>query len=242
MSRSFRKAFALRTASLLGWTIRFDPAPDRTLVIGAPHTSNFDAFAMILTMWSRERDFNFLVKDSVMKYPGLKQAVHALGGIPVNRRQHTGLIARLASAARGRDKLALCLTPKGTRGRREYWKSGFYRIAYETGLPISFGFVDRSTKTFGIGPTFTPTWDIAADMATIREFYDGKVGYRPANTCVPRLRAEDDPDAAAYLLRPVESPGGQEDSEAHAEGRGEKKDNRNDTGENNREDTGGEQG
>lgn len=207
-TRRLRQIVAVRTASLIGWKIRFDEIPDRTIVIGAPHTSNFDAFAMILTMWSNGRDFNFLVKDSVMKYPVLKQLVTAFGGIPVNRRENTGLTHRLARRAKGEKHLALCLTPKGTRGRREYWKSGFYRIAMETGLPISFGFVDRNTKTFGVGETFTPTWDIERDMETIRAFYDGKVGYRPANTCTPRLRAEDDADAAAYLLRPIEGEDG----------------------------------
>ncbi|MDC6711192.1 1-acyl-sn-glycerol-3-phosphate acyltransferase, partial [Leclercia adecarboxylata] len=130
-------------------------------------------------MWQAEREFNFLVKDEVMKVPVFKSLVRWLGGIPVNRRQSTGLTHNLAQVIQQSDTFTLCITPKGTRSKQEYWKSGFYRIAYENKLPITFGFVDSVTKTYGTGPTFEPTWNVADDMEKIRAFYKDMLGYNP---------------------------------------------------------------
>ena len=90
------------------------------------------------------------------------------------------------------DSFTLCITPKGTRSPREFWKSGFYRIAMEADVPIQLGFIDRNTRTFGWGPTYRLTGDVRADMDVIRAFYADKVGVKPSKTSVPRLRAEDE--------------------------------------------------
>ncbi|MBR5950649.1 MAG: acyltransferase, partial [Actinomycetaceae bacterium] len=97
-------------------------------------------------------------------------------------------------------EFVLAVTPKGTRSKRAFWKSGFYRIALEADLPLEMGFVDSVTKTFGWSTSFKPTGDVKADMDKIREFYAGKQGIKPELTSVPRLRAEDDETARKYLL------------------------------------------
>ena len=201
---SIKKLVATSILKVIPWTAKVEPWPAKTIVVGAPHTSNFDAVAMVLVMWANEREFNFLVKDNVMKNPILARIVKNLGGIAVNRRQSTHLISSLSKEIEERDTLTLCITPKGTRSPRKYWKSGFYRIAFEHDLPLSLGFLDSQTRSFGVGPTITPTWDVKKDMDTIRAFYADKAGFRKKNSSVPRLRAEDDPEAAAYLLRPVD--------------------------------------
>lgn len=202
--KKIRKGIAKALSFLMPkWQPQIEDWPKKTIVIGAPHTSNFDALLMVLIMWQAEREFNFLVKDEVIKVPVLKSLVRWLGGIPVNRRQSTGLTHNLAQVIQQSDTFTLCITPKGTRSKQEYWKSGFYRIAYENKLPITFGFVDSVTKTYGTGPTFEPTWNVADDMEKIRAFYKDMLGYNPEQSSTPRLRAEDDAKAAEYLLRPV---------------------------------------
>ena len=85
----------------------------------------------------------------------------------------------------------LVVTPEGTRGSGTYWKSGFYRIAREAGLPVTLGYVDRTTMTTGLGPTIELTGDVRADMDVIRAFYADKSGLRPEFRTEPRLREED---------------------------------------------------
>ena len=55
--------------------------------------------------------------------------LRCLGGIPVNRREHTGFIEQLATEFRRRPWMWLALAPEGTRARTEHWKSGFYHLA-----------------------------------------------------------------------------------------------------------------
>ena len=84
----------------------------------------------------------------------------------------------------------LVVTPEGTRGVSPYWKSGFYRIARDAGLPLTLGYVDRTTMTTGLGPTIHLTGDIPADMDRIRAYYADKSGLHPELRSEPRLREE----------------------------------------------------
>ena len=174
------------------WKLTTEPLPEKVIVIGAPHTSNWDGVFMAVSMWKSGRSFSFLVKDSVVKAPVLVWFVKKIGAVPVERSAAHGLVEQVATRIREADTFTLCITPKGTRSPREFWKSGFYRIAMEADVPIQFGFIDRTTHTFGWGPTYRLTGDVRADMDVIRAFYAGKVGVKPANTSVPRLRAEDE--------------------------------------------------
>ena len=81
-------------------------------------------------------------------------------------------------------------TPDGTRKGHTHWKSGFYRIAREAQLPVTLGYVDRTTKTTGLGPTIDLTGDISSDMDRIRAFYADKSGVKPDHKVEPRLREE----------------------------------------------------
>lgn len=175
------------------WTFTGTPLADKTMVIGAPHTSNWDGVFMALAFWSLERPFHFLVKDSVVKKPLFGAFVRWMGGIGVDRSAAHGVVGQVVDAAKGSDRFTIVLTPKGTRSPRDYWKSGFYRIAQGAELPIALGFVDRETMTFGWGPSIRLSGDVRADMDVIRGFYSDKAGVNPELASVPRLRGEDEP-------------------------------------------------
>ncbi len=206
VSKALKKSIAKGLTALTPWTPHIESWPAKSIVLGAPHTSNMDAVLMVIIMWLEGRSFNFLVKDEVMKYPVLKSLVRWLGGIPVNRRQSTGITSGIAQAVAEYETFTLCITPKGSRSKQEYWKSGFYRIALETGLPVQLGFIDRNTRTYGWAGTIELTGDVNKDMDRIRAFYDGKTGFHPDKTSIPRLRAEDDADARAWLLDGIDLP------------------------------------
>ena len=84
----------------------------------------------------------------------------------------------------------LGIAAEGTRSKGEFWKSGFYRIAQQSGLPITLAFLDAPSRTVGWGPTFSPSGDVRADMDRIRAFYADKTGLKPENFTPPRLREE----------------------------------------------------
>ncbi|MDN6619250.1 MAG: 1-acyl-sn-glycerol-3-phosphate acyltransferase [Corynebacterium variabile] len=176
------------------WTLDTLPAPNRpTVLIGAPHTSNWDFILMLGIAWRLDMNVHWLGKDSLFTgWKGWKGAVmRALGGIPVDRAHPDGLVDDLVGRLRSGETFGLVVTPDGTRGGHTHWKSGFYRIARETGLPVTLGYVDRTTMTTGLGPTIILSGDVAADMGIIRDFYADKAGYIPENRVEPRLRDED---------------------------------------------------
>jgi len=116
--------------------------------------------------------------------------MRTLGGIAVDRSDPGRVVAEVVEQARAGKVFGLVVTPDGTRGGNDYWKSGFYRIAREAGMPVTLGFVDRTTMTTGLGPTFELSGDVAADMDRIRAFYADKAGFRPELRTEPRLREE----------------------------------------------------
>ncbi|WES65194.1 1-acyl-sn-glycerol-3-phosphate acyltransferase [Microbacter sp. GSS18] len=181
------------------WTLTTEPAPTRpTVLIGAPHTSNWDFVLMLAIAWRLGIDVRWLGKDSLFR--GWRGPVmRALGGIPVDRRDPRGVVADVVGRVHDGEVFGLVVTPEGTRGSGSHWKSGFYRIARDTGMPVTLGYVDRTTMTTGLGPTIELTGDVAADMDRIRAFYADKSGLRPHLRTEPRLRDEA-PDATSAGL------------------------------------------
>lgn len=167
------------------------PPKDGGILIGAPHTSNWDFVIMLALAWRWGISVRYLGKASLFKRP-FGPIMRALGGIPVNRENPSHLVPELVAELRS-ERAYLVVTPEGTRAAVPYWKSGFYRIARESGLDVTLGYVDRRTMTAGFGPTLTLTGDVGADMDLVRAFYADKVGIRPAGDSTPRLRSEDEP-------------------------------------------------
>lgn len=172
------------------WTLRTEPAPHRpTVLIGAPHTSNWDFVLMLGIAWRLEIPVRWLGKESL--FAGWHGPImRRLGGIPVDRADAGRIVAEIVARVHAGEVFGLVVTPDGTRGGNPYWKSGFYRIAREAGMPVTLGYVDRTTMTTGLGPTLELTGDVPADMDRIRAFYADKSGLRPELRTEPRLRDE----------------------------------------------------
>ena len=184
-----RRTFARLMLRLTRWHT-VGEVPSTGILVGAPHTSYWDWVAMLLLMWSGGVSPRVLIKAEIMRTP-LGPLLRANGGISLDR-ENPGSVVRdlLAEADRG-EPFLLIIAAEGTRKKRDYWKSGFYRIARQTGLPISMGFIDGPTRTLGFGPSFMPGGDVVADMDLVRAFYSDKHGIHPELRSEPRLREED---------------------------------------------------
>ncbi|QKJ19251.1 1-acyl-sn-glycerol-3-phosphate acyltransferase [Microbacterium hominis] len=172
------------------WTLSTEPGPTRpTVLIGAPHTSNWDFVLMLAIAWRLGIPVRWLGKDSLFRgWRG--PLMRALGGIAVDRRDPQHVVSDVVARIRAGEVFGLVVTPEGTRGSGDHWKSGFYRIARDTGMPVTLGYVDRTTMTTGLGPTIALTGQVSADMDRIRAFYADKSGMRPHLRTEPRLRDE----------------------------------------------------
>ncbi|MBP2383338.1 1-acyl-sn-glycerol-3-phosphate acyltransferase [Brachybacterium sacelli] len=177
--------------SLSRWRLSTQPGPDRsTVLVGAPHTSNWDFVLMLAIAWRLGIHVRWLGKHSL--FVGWRgPLMRALGGIPVDRSDPSRVVDDVVARVHAGEEFCLVVTPDGTRSGNTHWKSGFYRIARATGMPLTLGYVDRPTRTTGLGPTFTLTGDVTADMDRIRAFYADKGGVHPHKRVEPRLREEE---------------------------------------------------
>jgi 1-acyl-sn-glycerol-3-phosphate acyltransferase len=184
----FRQKLARLMFRLSGWRM-VGEVPRTGILVGAPHTSNWDFVAMLMVMWHGGVPPRVLVKKELFWGP-LGWLLRATGGIPLDRRNPGGVVRELVAQAQSGKPFLLIIAAEGTREKKEYWKSGFYRIAQQTGLPVTLAFVDGPTKSTGIGPAFSPSGDVAADMDLVRAFYADKQGVHPELRTEPRLREE----------------------------------------------------
>lgn len=188
-----RRALAGAYLRLTGWTIDGDPPPlTQYVLIGAPHTSNWDFVYLLAYTWRHElRGVSWVGKHTLFR-PPFGTLARRLGGIPVDRRSPHDTVRQLADAFARRDPLILTVTPEGTRGYGDYWKSGFYHTALAAGVPLVLGYLDYARRRLGFGPVLHPTGDLRADMDKIRAFYADKTGKYPDHKGRIRLRAEDE--------------------------------------------------
>lgn len=147
------------------------PGVRRCVLLGAPHTSNWDFIYFIGATHDLGIRPSFMGKHSLFRWP-LRQFMFDMGGVPVNRSASHNYVDTMveAFAANPHDFL-LVIAPEGTRGAIRGWKSGFYHIALGAGVPIVCGWVDYRSGTGGFSEPIEPSGDFAADMARIAAFY-----------------------------------------------------------------------
>ncbi len=160
------------------------------VLVAAPHTTNWDYVMMLGVAWSFNLNPFWLGKKEMFDGP-LAPFFRWTRGMPVDREDPSGLIEEVLAASQVHENFALVVTPEGTRGKGEYWKSGFRRIAKAGDMPLTLAFPRGPGRTCGFGPSFRVTGDVGADMDKVREFYADKPGLRPDNKTSPRLREED---------------------------------------------------
>ena len=175
---------------LTGWkTEGAIPPVSRFVVIAAPHTSYWDALVMLTAGCVFDVKFSWMVKDAVFFFP-LGILVRWFGGIPIDRSRRSNVVGQAIDAFQSNPAMFLAVSPEGTRGRADHWKTGFYHIAVGAGVPIVFGYVDYARKTAGLGRVFEPTGDIEADFHEFAAFYDTVTPKFPELRGRVALRAE----------------------------------------------------
>jgi 1-acyl-sn-glycerol-3-phosphate acyltransferase len=146
-------------------------------MIVAPHTSNWDFLIGVMAMFALGVRVTFLGKHTLFRWP-LGGVMRWIGGIGVDRRSSSGVVAQSIELLQGRDQLILVVAPEGTRGQVDQWKTGFYHIAAGAEvpiLPVSFGY---RRKLIRFGEMFIPTGNVEADLQELRDFYSDVSGKR----------------------------------------------------------------
>ncbi len=185
----FTRKLARGLLRLSGWRFAGSiPDLPKMVLIGAPHTSNWDfALAMVALFALQVRVF-WLGKHTFVNGP-LKPLWRWLGGVPVDRRAASGVVAQIVEQMQQREQFLLGLAPEGTRRLVRQWKKGFFFIAREARVPILPIALDYGRKTIEIGAPVWPEAGETAVLAQLRAFYEGVQGKYPEQFSVESIQA-----------------------------------------------------
>lgn len=162
---------------LLGWRVVGQlPETPKFLLIGAPHTSLSDYPLTALLLLSVRLKPSWLARKVHFSWP-LRPLARALGAMPPDRKD--GFVQDMTDNFNASDNMVLGLVPEGTSAFVPRWKSGFYHIANNSGVPVVPGFIDYRTRTLGFGPKLVLTGKVEHDLKMLQDFYSDKQGRHP---------------------------------------------------------------
>lgn len=180
---------ALVSLRLAGWTPVLEPPPSLKFVAAAaPHTADEDFWIALFWLWATRTPLRWVGKHQLFKGPQ-GGFMRAIGGIPLDRSVKKGnFVDAMVDIIRREDEVVLTVAPEGSRSYTPYWKTGFYYMALEAGVPIGVMALDWGRKRVGIVGYIEVTGDIDADFAKIAALLDGVQGKVPKNQgpVVPR--------------------------------------------------------
>ncbi|WP_159016825.1 lysophospholipid acyltransferase family protein [Cognatiluteimonas profundi] len=154
-----------------GWRMvgTFPDIP-KLVLIGAPHSSNWDGVWGFAAKLALGLDIKILGKRELFWWP-LGAVLERLGVIAIDRSAAHGVVEQLATLIGESDKFWLGLAPEGTRKPVDRWKVGFWKIARAADVGILPAYFHYPDKVIGIGPIFETSDDMSADIARIRAWY-----------------------------------------------------------------------
>ncbi len=179
LSRAFW-SFVMR---LFGWqAVGEVPDLPRFVFVGAPHTSNLDFFMTALTMAALGVDVHFVMKHTPFVGP-VGWFLRWFGGIPLDRDRTHDFVSQMVNEFDRREQFLLAIMPEGTRGKADStakgWRSGFYHIAKNAGVPLVMVVFDYAAKRMRVGPMMDIGEGYEADLPAIQANFMGIPGKNP---------------------------------------------------------------
>lgn len=180
MGNAFTRGLGSLGLKVLGWKL-VGKMPDvpKFVIIGVPHTSNWDAIVATLAMLAAGFRYTFLIKKEWFFWP-LGPIFKALGGYPVDRSKGSDIVEQLADYMERTEQVCIGIPPEGTRSKVAKYKTGYLRLAYAADVPVFICAFDGPGKRVVLDQTMTLTGDVKKDNAAIRAYVDKNfVGINP---------------------------------------------------------------
>ena len=153
------------------WSVVGDfPDVPKLVAIAAPHSSNWDGIFGISAAYAMGVRATWMGKNSLFKF-GLAGLMSGLGGIATDRNSPHGAVGQMVELFRVREKLWLFLAPEGTRKVVPKWRTGFWHIAMEAGVPILLVHIDFAQRHICVGKLFYPSGDKESDLQALYDYY-----------------------------------------------------------------------
>lgn len=165
---------------LFGWRADYNlpEGVHRSVMVAAPHSSNWDAWFMILVGYTIGLRFRFAIKKEWIRFP-MSWLLVPLGAIGLDRSprkpggKRLSQVEAMARLFETEDQLTLMIAPEGSRSNTARWRTGFYHTALLAKVPITTGYLDYGNKIGGVLTIFQPTGNVDEDIVEIKKAYRG---------------------------------------------------------------------
>ncbi len=165
-----------------GWTMEGDfPDEPKLVILAAPHSSAWDAVWGLAAKVAMGIRIVVIGKQELFRGP-LGWVLRRFGAVPVDRAKAHGVVDAVVERFDAATTMWFVLAPEGTRKRVERWKTGFWHIARDAGVPVVCAYFHYPTRTIGIGELMRMTGDLKGDMAKVREYYKPWIGKNRGTT------------------------------------------------------------
>lgn len=190
-TRSLPARIAAWILRCTGWQITPFPDIDKAIVVGGPHTSNWDGVLGLTAGIALGLNARFMIKHSLFKGP-FGPVLRWLGGIPVDRSKAGGVVRQAARQFVDHERIIVVVTPEGTRRNAERWKTGFHHIAHAARVPIVLATADYQRKELTYPLILQPGEDLEADMQRIYQCFADVTPRHPERLSAPVKRFWDE--------------------------------------------------
>ena len=156
----------------IGWKI-IGTLPDekKMIIVGMPHTSNWDFVIAMAAIQSVGLKVSYMMKKEAFFWP-LAGFFKYMGGVPIDRKQKLDVTGQMVEWFDNNENVWLGITPDGTRTKVARYKKGYLRIAKAANVPIGVIGINGKTKEIILPET---TWTLTGknndeDNAAIKTF------------------------------------------------------------------------
>jgi len=165
------------------------PDLDKMILIGAPHTSNWDFIIYLAAIRHWRISPRYIGKHTLFRWP-FGYFFRRFGGIPVDRSKARGLVGQVSDEFERAERMILVMAPEGTRKAAPHWKSGFVKIAKETKAPIVPVYINYPRRQVVVGAPIPFNGDETELMDRLRVFYAPGMGRHREGMGPVRLKME----------------------------------------------------
>ena len=172
-SNAFTRALGRLLLYLFRWRVTgyVHNAPKFVMVL-APHTSLWDFYIAHAIMLAVGFQSSWLIAAGHARGP-VGGIMRRFGGITIHRSASHNVVSQIVETFNASDRLLLAITPEGTRRKVDKWKTGFWHIAAQAGVPVQLVSFDYEKRVTEFGPVIELSDDIEADMERIQNYYKG---------------------------------------------------------------------
>ncbi|MDA3906267.1 MAG: 1-acyl-sn-glycerol-3-phosphate acyltransferase [Bacteroidales bacterium] len=164
---------------IFGWKVDQNiPKEKSYIILVAPHTSNWDFIVGRLVIGSLKVPQRVLMKKEMFFFP-LNILLKSLSAMPIDRKVSQKMVDYVVDLFKEKDDFVFSITPEGTRGYVEKWKTGFYHIATKANVPIVLGKIDYKRKSAGLADVIYPSGNFDKDFKQIVDILKDVTGRNP---------------------------------------------------------------